>query len=395
MAQSIHTARWVKHLSDQGWDIHLFDFSESSVCPELEGVTTHTVHPPPKKTAKQNRSYSAYPFRRGAGFVKDRLPKAVGSFFFRSRVNAFVELYRSLRPDIVHSLEMQNESYPLLEARTILRDEFTAPWIYSSWGSDIYYYQDQPGHPDRIRAVLGACNYHIADCDRDVILAQAYGFAGDLLGVFPTAGSYDVKWAKGLASSAPPSKRRSIALKGYHHIHGRALVAIEALSEVKECLSDYTLEVYLAAPEVESAARELASVSGIKLKIVKQVPNSEIVSLMGRSRISVALSVSDGSPNSLLEAMMVGAFPIQSDTVSTAEWLDDGVNGFLVPPEEPGKTAAAIARALSDDALVDSAVTMNYDLMLNRVDTSINKPKIVELYKEVYRRSKAGAANHS
>ena len=172
-------------------------------------------------------------------------------------------------------------------------------------------------------------------------------------------------------------------------------MAIEALSEVKECLSDYTLEVYLAAPEVESAARELASVSGIKLKIVKQVPNSEIVSLMGRSRISVALSVSDGSPNSLLEAMMVGAFPIQSDTVSTAEWLDDGVNGFLVPPEEPGKTAAAIARALSDDALVDSAVTMNYDLMLNRVDTSINKPKIVELYKEVYRRSKAGAANHS
>ena len=92
-----------------------------------------------------------------------------------------------------------------------------------------------------------------------------------------------------------------------------------------------------------------------------QSPNDEIIKLMGRARIAIGIGLTDGSPVSLLEAMIMGAFPIQTDTVSTAEWISDGENGFLVPAEEPHTIASAIQRALLDDELVERAAKLNAD----------------------------------
>lgn len=389
MGQSVHSARWIQQIVDTGWDIHLFDFLEAGVCPEMPHISTYTVHPPPTALTGKIVSHSSYPFRRGAGFVKRRLPEFVQSFFFKPRVSEFVKLYRELQPDIVHSLEMQNESYPLLEAKQILGEKFTAPWVYSSWGSDIYYYQNKPEHRDRIKAVLEACDYHIADCTRDVVLAKDFGFCGETLGVFPVSGCFDVNWARQFIAIDRPSQRRSIALKGYQHEHGRALTALEALRQNAGALSGYTLEVYLPVESVVESARELALTSGVELKILEQTLNVEILKLLGRSRVGLALSISDGTPNTLLEEMIMGAFPVQSDTVSTAEWIDNGVNGLLVPPEDPAATGRAILRALADDDMVDSAADLNKQLMLKRVDKSVNQAKIVQLYEDVYNESRA------
>ena len=81
-------------------------------------------------------------------------------------------------------------------------------------------------------------------------------------------------------------------------------------------------------------------------RILPPSPNDEIIKLMGRSRIAIGIGLTDGSPVSLLEAMIMGAFPIQADTVSTGEWIRDGENGFLVPAEEPASIAQAIQRAI-------------------------------------------------
>ena len=31
----------------------------------------------------------------------------------------------------------------------------------------------------------------------------------------------------------------------------------------------------------------------------------------------------------------MGSFPIQSDTACADEWIEDGVSGLIVPPEDP------------------------------------------------------------
>jgi glycosyltransferase involved in cell wall biosynthesis len=116
---------------------------------------------------------------------------------------------------------------------------------------------------------------------------------------------------------------------------------------------------------------------------------------MGRSRIAIGISLSDGTPNAMLEAMIMGAFPIQSDTVSTREWIDHGVNGFIIPPEDPRALASAIKKALQDDGLVNRAADMNSNRMYESVDERILRPKIIADYERVVTDSKRMKVNYA
>ena len=42
-AVSIHTARWISQVNDQGWDLHLFDMLGSFPHAELGGVTEYSL----------------------------------------------------------------------------------------------------------------------------------------------------------------------------------------------------------------------------------------------------------------------------------------------------------------------------------------------------------------
>jgi glycosyltransferase involved in cell wall biosynthesis len=81
--------------------------------------------------------------------------------------------------------------------------------------------------------------------------------------------------------------------------------------------------------------------------------------------------------------MTMGALPIQSDTESTAEWITHEMNGLLVNPDDVAAIEQAIRRAIVDNALVDSAAQFNHDLVSKKLDISIVKPKVVEMYKSI------------
>jgi glycosyltransferase involved in cell wall biosynthesis len=194
-----------------------------------------------------------------------------------------------------------------------------------------------------------------------------------------------------LRSPAPVSERRVIALKGNHDERwvGRALVALEALHRVAAGLTGYEVVIYSAEPNVRYAAEYLARITGVRFTVLPYSPPDEIVALMGRARIAVAVNVSDGTPNSMLEAMIMGALPIQSDTISTREWISDGENGLLVAPEDPDAVEQALRRALADDALVERAARHNAELTQARVAYSVVAPHVAALYRRVAREAKA------
>ena len=90
--------------------------------------------------------------------------------------------------------------------------------------------------------------------------------------------------------------------------------------------------------------------------------------------------VSDAISTSLLEAIIMGSFPIQSWTSCGNEWIEDGKTGILVPPDDPEIVELAIRRCLTDNDLVDQAAEMNYRLAEEKLDRSIVKPMAIETY---------------
>jgi len=81
--------------------------------------------------------------------------------------------------------------------------------------------------------------------------------------------------------------------------------------------------------------------------------------------------------------MTMGAFPIQSDTQSTSEWITEGVNGLLVNPNDPESIAGAIRRAIRDNRLIDTAATRNLKLISERLDLAHVRPRVIDMYRTI------------
>jgi glycosyltransferase involved in cell wall biosynthesis len=354
MADSVHAARWIDQVTGCGWDLHVVPVDDGPLHPALHDVTVH------ERFARRAPSGSVrvrgfpMPWPRGAVELRRRLAKRRPDW----RAEHLAGVVRRLRPNLVHSLEIQHAAYLTYEARTRLGGEFP-PWIVSNWGSDIYVFGRLAEHRERIRAVLAACDYYGCECERDVGLARRLGFGGEALPVLPNAGGYELARLRALRAPGPTSRRDLVVLKGYQTWAGRSLFGLRAIELCADALAGRRVAIFSAGPDVALAARLVAERTGVPIEALPQLPHEEILRLHGRARVSIGLSIGDAISTSLLEAMVMGSFPIQSHTACADEWIEDGKSGLLVHPEDVEGIALALRRALADDALVDAASETN------------------------------------
>jgi hypothetical protein len=217
-------------------------------------------------------------------------------------------------------------------------------------------------------------------------LARSFGFEGEVLPVLPNTGGFNMQYVRRLRQPGPTSSRRLIALKGYQHFAGRALVGLRAIELCADALEGYKVVVHSATPEVKLAAELVAGSTGIPVDVVPAGTHEDILRLHGRARTSIGLSISDALSTSALEALLMGSFPIQSDTSCLGEWVRDGDTGMLVPPEDPQAVATAIRRAVTDDGLVDRAADENTSLAAERLDRVKIRPQVIAAYEEILAR---------
>lgn len=383
MANSIHVVRWINQINQEGWEIHLFPSIDFGfIHPEMTGVTVHhSIYWTRINKKKSDLSFRGVP-----------LPIADLVVLFKELINRFIPNYRAaqlgrlikrLKPDIMHSIEIQHAGYLTLEAMKIYRQKFP-PWIVTNYGSDIYLFGRLQEHKQKISEILASCDYYSCECERDVVLAKNMGFRGKVLPVFSNTGGLDLKALYRFKQNGNTSNRRNITLKGYQGWAGRALVGLRALERCADILTGYKINIFVAAPEVLIAAELFQKSTGIQVNIIPgDSPHYDILKIHGSSRISIGLSISDAISTSLLEAMAMGSFPIQSRTACADEWLVDGETGLLVHPDDPETVEKAIRKALTDDELVNQASIINSKVIEERLDISILKNKTIEFYKEV------------
>jgi glycosyltransferase involved in cell wall biosynthesis len=174
-------------------------------------------------------------------------------------------------------------------------------------------------------------------------------------------------------------------LKGYQGWVYRALVGLRAIELCADVLKekDYRIAIYLASPETKIAAELLAKSSALPIDIIPRVPHEQMLRLHGQARVSIGLSISDALSTSALEAMVMGSFPIQSNTSCLGELVQDGQSGILVHPEDPEAVAVALRRAVTDDDLVDRAAEINARIAAEHLDRSVVRPQVVQMYERI------------
>jgi glycosyltransferase involved in cell wall biosynthesis len=90
----------------------------------------------------------------------------------------------------------------------------------------------------------------------------------------------------------------------------------------------------------------------------------------------------DGIPNVLVEAMAAGAPVVATPVSGIPELVQDGVNGLLVPPEDPRALADALLRLSTDRALGDRLAAAGRETVRERFDGERLAGRLAALFRE-------------
>lgn len=120
------------------------------------------------------------------------------------------------------------------------------------------------------------------------------------------------------------------------------------------------------------------------VRLLGRVSFPILLDTLKKSQIFISMSHSDGAPVSLFEAMACGCFPIVSDTPANKAWIQDGINGFLVPLGDYKKLGNRIIEAADNPILLNKARLINRQIVEDRLEFSklmdnliINLEKII------------------
>jgi glycosyltransferase involved in cell wall biosynthesis len=381
MVDAIHAVRWISQITDQECEVFFFPVERARLHPEFRNLTIFTPNIFSVKYPANNR-VRLLPWVNLLFLLEAKIPKFLGIPAPGLVEKALQWVVQTWKPDLVHSLEFQKAGYLTLAVKQKMGARFPR-WIATNWGSDIALFGKFPEHREKIQSILAECDYYSAECQRDVDLAKELGFNKKILPVLPNAGGYDLEKIGAYRQPGAVSSRRVVLLKGYQGWAGRGLAGLRALTLCADALKGFRVLIFAASPDVVLAARVFTIETGIPTEIIPYGSHAEMLRLHGQARIYIGLSIVDGISTSLLEALVMGAFPIQSCTACADEWITDGENGFIIPPEDPHVIAQAIRTALTNDALVDGAAEKNSMLAQKRLERKAIKTKVVEMYKEI------------
>ncbi len=242
----------------------------------------------------------------------------------------------------------------------------------------MFYYKNFKEHKIKIRQVLNRINLLHTDCQRDFYLAQALGFKRKFTEIIPGGGGYDLRKFTDLIE--PFEDRKIILVKGYEHQFGRAIKVIQALSNIDDL--DKNIDVVIFGSHQKLIDYLLENNLKYQYYGRHELSQSELMKLMGSSLIYIGNSISDGIPNTLIESIIMQAFPIQSNPGNaTSEIIENKKNGLLIKnPEDENEIKEKILFALNNRNILINAMYYNKLIVENKFDFNSNKKKIISIY---------------
>ena len=330
MVDSIHVARWIAQFPAADYKFFVFTSSPN-----------RRIHPLIEQMRASQGNIEIYPFGGRSSLALWGMDLLLGN---RVRSWFLQKLIRRVNPDFVHALEFQHGAY--LADQALRAGKLDNQFIATNYGSDIYWFQQFPKDLERIKSVLERADRYSAECERDVQLALGYGFKGEVLPVIPNAGGIPEKYAQ--MDVLPPSERKLIMIKGYDGWVGRATLAVKALPLIKDQLEGFEIVFYSCNAKTLRAIRKMSHESGIKVTAYpkKKLSHDQMMGMFSRALIYVGVSLSDGISTSMLEALAMGAYPVQTNTACTAEWFVSGETGTAIEEISLPGIASAISASL-------------------------------------------------
>jgi glycosyltransferase involved in cell wall biosynthesis len=359
---------WISHYTQSDDEIHLVS---SFPCELLAGLASFRVIPVAMSQLQSGQASRQSLLKKIIPVgLRTRLRQSLGPLTLSRAAERLRVVIDGLQPDLIHAMRIPYEGMlAALALENENQDEKHIPLLVSVWGNDFTLHANAtPQMAELTRRALQRADALHTDCQRDQRLAQVWGFnlAKPAI-VLPGGGGIRLDVFN--PGETALTKRESVVInpRGF-----RAYVRNDTFFQAIPRVLAIQPEVRFLCPsmQAESQAQLWVSESGIEpaVDLLPFQTRQEMAELYRRSQVVASLTTHDGTPNTLLEALACGCFPVVGDLESLREWVTDGENGFLVDPSDPQAVAIAILSALSNPNLRKSAKAINHDLIQQRAE---------------------------
>lgn len=294
------------------------------------------------------------------------------------------------RPELVHAMRIPFEGVLAAEG---LRHHRT-PLIVSVWGNDLTLHAPQSRLLARFtrRALARADALH-TDCRVDQTRALEWGWSAARPWLLnPGVGGIDLAQFQpgprdvvllsrlGVPDDGAPLVVNARGMRSYvrNDSFFAAIPAVLAAHPTARFLSLGT-SGHAQAEGWRTGLGALAE----RVHLLPTLPRSEVARLFQAATVACSPSEHDGTPNSLLEAMACGAFPVAGDIPSVREWITDGETGLLLVAGDSAALSRALIRALGDSALRESGRIANLARIERDAGLEPCRTRAVEFYEQV------------
>lgn len=161
------------------------------------------------------------------------------------------------------------------------------------------------------------------------------------------------------------------------HIH-----LIRAMRRVREKNPDLRLLI-AGSGSLESVLKSEAARQGVDQSVIFLGSRRDIPDVLKAFDIFVMPSLSEGLPVALLEAMSSSIPVIVTPVGGIPEFVNDGVNGIIVPPSDESALAGAILELSDDRSRLTELGTNGKQTIIEKFSAHVMVKKIESLYKSV------------
>lgn len=419
--ESSHTHSWIDLLEGKQFNVRLFGLPSAQPPSEwpvktyltkvenerLENPTRRTVFPPPESSATGLATAAKAALNRGIAngvpFLRKAIESGIGLTERWAKTEhaptieeALANVIKEWKPNIIHTLGFDSASYFYMRTRKQFGLESIGRWIAQARGGpDLALQRYSPTYRPLIEEVLASCDHFIADNEPNYTYALSTGMAKEKIvcpgmGVVSGAGGMDVEAMREMWS-LPPSKRERVIVwpKAYELYTSKAMPVFEAILNVWDRIQPCRIEMLWMVQSDVQIWYEKMFPPDIKAHCPTfgRLSREDTLKRIASARVMIAPSLSDGIPNTMMEAMALGAAPLVSPLDTIAPVVRHEENVLFARNLYPDELGEALVRLMSDDDLIDRMAENNLVRIKEMADRRAVKERALLYYNEVARQA--------
>jgi glycosyltransferase involved in cell wall biosynthesis len=363
---------WMRYFVDRGDEVYL---ASTFQC-ELEFPVKRLEFTPVAFSAvKRQDTRPGRASSRGLG-LRTLIRQWLGPLTIPRSVKKLQTFIDEVQPDLVHALRVPYEG--MLASQVQMK----VPLVASIWGNDFTLHA--PATPlmrSYTKHVMKKVDALHADCERDIRLAHAWGLSV-AKPTLVTPGNGGIRGEFFYPPTEPVKAPVIINPRGF-----RAYVRNDSFFKSIPLVLAKRSDAKFICASMQGEAQALQWIHELQIEnavqLLPPLSHEKMGDVFRGAQIVVSPSTHDGTPNSLIEGMACGCFPIAGDLESIREWITPGQNGLLVDPNDPQSIADAILKGLEHEGLRRNAAGLNAKLISARAEYEANMKRIVEFYKSM------------